>query len=161
MTGLQLFTLVHVLISLVGIVSGFVVVWGLQENRTLCRWTSVFLSTTVMTSVTGFMFPFEGFKPSYVLAVISLIVLAIAIFARYKRKLAGGWRKTYAVLAVVALYLNFFVLIAQSFMKVPFLHSLAPTQSEGPFVAAQAFALLLFTLLAILAALRFKDKPPT
>ena len=149
-------TLVHVAISLVGIASGFVVVWGLLTNRRLDGWTLVFLATTVATSVTGFFFPFEKLLPSHILGIISLMVLAIAIVVRYPRKMHGGWRRTYAVTAVIAFYLNFFVLIVQSFMKIPVLHDAAPTQQEAPFVISQTIALAVFVALAILSVIRFR-----
>ena len=115
--GMTTFTFVHVAISLVGILSGLVVVFGLLATKRLDGWTALFLVTTVLTSVTGFFFPFEGFKPSYVVGAISLVVLALAILARYRRHLAGGWRRTYVISAVIALYLNVFVLVVQLFEK--------------------------------------------
>jgi hypothetical protein len=149
-------TLFHVLLSLVGIGSGLIVVYGLltsQKGRD--GLTSLFLKTTVATSVTGFFFPVHRFLPSHGVGVVSLVVLAIAILARHSFRLAGGWRRTYAVTAVIALYLNVFVLIVQLFQKVPALRALAPTQSEPPFQIAQAIALLFFTVVAIGAAIRF------
>lgn len=153
--GLATLTFVHVVISLVGIVSGFVVAWGLLNSKRLDRWTATFLATTVATSATGFLFPFEKLLPSHVLGLISLVVLVVAIVARYPRQLAGAWRWVYAVSAVFALYLNFFVLIVQSFLKVPALHALAPTQSEAPFAITQLVAFVLFATLAAVAARRF------
>ena len=126
---LSAFTLFHVILSLVGIGSGFVVTYGLLESKRLDRWTAVFLSTTALTSVTGFLFPVRHFMPSHGVGIVSLIVLAIALLARYRYGLAGGWRRTYAITAVIAQYLNFFVLIVQLFLKVPALHALAPTQT--------------------------------
>jgi hypothetical protein len=149
------FTLFHVVISLVGIVSGFVVVYGLLTSKRLDGWTALFLTTTVATSVTGFLFPEHHFLPSHGVGIVSLIVLAFAVLARYRFGLAGGWRRTYAITAVVGLYLNFFVLIAQLFMKVPSLKELAPTQSEPPFQITQLVALLIFTVLAVRAAMKF------
>src|SRR5437773_7408971 len=113
-------TFAHVVISLVGIASGFVVIWGLLTARRLDRWTIVFLASTVATSVTGFIFfPFNGMTPGIVLGMISLAVLVVAIAARYPLRMAGPWRRVYAVTAVIAQYLNFFVLIVQSFQKIP------------------------------------------
>ncbi len=150
-------TFAHVAISLVGIVSGFVVAWGLVTSRRLDGWTALFLTSTVATSVTGFIFfPFHGVTPGIVIGVISLIVLAVAIYARYPQHMAGRWRLVYAVAAVISFYLNFFVLIVQSFMKVPALHDLAPTQSEPPFAIAQVVALLAFAALAVAAAMKFR-----
>jgi len=157
---LSAFTLFHVILSLVGIGSGFVVTYGLLESKRLDRWTAVFLSTTALTSVTGFLFPVRHFMPSHGVGIVSLIVLAFAILARYRYRLAGAWRRTYAVTAVVALYLNVFVLIAQLFMKVPALRALAPTQSEGPFKLSQLAALAIFAALAVRAAMKFHAESP-
>jgi hypothetical protein len=149
------FTLVHVLLSLVGIATGFVVVFGLVSAKRLDRWTAVFLVTTVATSVTGFMFPFHKLLPSHVIGIISLITLAIALVARYIRHLTGAWRWIYAVDVVISLYLNVFVLVAQLFQKIPALKSLAPTQSEPPFLIAQLVVMALFIVLGIFAVKRF------
>jgi len=108
------------------------VVYGLLNGRQLNGWTSTFLWTTVLTSATGFLFPYHGFKPSYVVGVISLVVLAIALFALYRRNLEGGWRNAYVVTAMMALYLNVFVLVVQLFRRVPALKALAPTQTDRP-----------------------------
>jgi hypothetical protein len=151
----------HVAISLVGIASGFVVIWGLLAGKRLDAWTAVFLATTVATSVTGFFLPAEKLLPSHVFGIISLLALAIAIVARYPRRMAGPWRLTYVITAVIAQYLNFFVLIVQSFQKVPVLHDLAPTQSEPPFAIAQLIALVLFVALGVLAAKRFRVESAT
>jgi hypothetical protein len=156
MSVLQVFTIFHVLLSLVGIGSGFVVVFGLLGAKRLPRWTAVFLWTTVLTSVTGYLFPFHHFMPSYVVGFISLVALALAIFALYQRKLEGGWRTVYVIDAVIAQYLNFFVLIVQLFQKVPALKALAPTQTEAPFKLTQLVTLVFFVALAILATRRFR-----
>jgi hypothetical protein len=153
------FTLFHVVLSLVGIGSGFVVAFGLLLGKRLPLWTATFLSTTVLTSVTGFMFPVHHFMPSHGVGIVSLIVLALAIYALYVKRLAGGWRRVYVIDAVIALYLNFFVLIVQLFQKVPALKALAPTQTEAPFKVAQLTALVAFTLLAIFATGRFRNDP--
>jgi hypothetical protein len=155
--GMTVFTLVHVVISLVGILSGFVVVFGLLASKRLDGWIALFLTTTVLTSVTGFLFPIHGFTPGHGVGIISLIVLAVAIYARYQRRLAGGWRRSFVISSVIALYLNVFVLIVQLFRKVPALNAMAPTQSEAPFKIAQLFALALVVVLAILASIRFHD----
>jgi hypothetical protein len=157
--GMTTYTLIHVALSLAGIASGFVVLGGLLAVKRLDGWTAVFLATTAATSVSGFFFPFHGFKPSYVVGALSLIALTVACLARYRRRLAGDWRRTYVVSAVVALYFNVFVLIAQSFMKVPALHALAPTQSEPPFAAAQLVVLAIFVCLGIAAAKKFSGEP--
>ena len=157
---LSAFTFFHVVLSLVGIGAGFVVVYGLLASKRLDGWTSLFVITTVATSVTGFLFPFHGFLPSYGVGIVSLIVLTMAIVARYRFGLAGGWRRTYAITVVVALYLNVFVLIVQLFRKVPALKAIASAQSEPPFQITQLFGLLLFTVLAIGAAIKFRAEPP-
>ena len=158
--SLSTYTLIHVIISLAGIGSGFIVMYGLLNSKRLDGWTAIFLTTTVLTSVTGFFFPFEGLKPSYILAGISLILLAIAIWARYSRRLEGGARRTYIVTAALALYLNCFVGVIQAFAKIPALHALAPTQKEPPFLVAQLVVLALFIWLTILAAKRFHLESP-
>jgi hypothetical protein len=138
--SLSTFTLLHVIISLAGIGSGFIVLLGLLNGKRLDGWTKIFLTTTALTSVTGFLFPFEGFKPSYVVGAISLVVLAIAAWARYGGRLAGASRWIYVVTAAMALYLNCFVAVVQAFLKVPALHALAPTGSEPPFLAPSVWS---------------------
>lgn len=156
---LDIFTLFHVALSLVGIGAGVVVLIGMLKSERRDSWTSVFLITTAATSITGFMFPFHGFKPSYVLGIVSLVVLAIAIPARYRFRLQGAWRKTYVITAMLALYLNVFVLVVQLFRRVPALQSLAPTQTEPPFAIAQLAVLVLFCVFGTLAAIRFRVEP--
>jgi hypothetical protein len=151
--------LIHVAISLIGIVSGFVVVFGLLSAKKLDGWTALFLASTVLTSVTGFLLPAHKILPSHIIGAISLVVLAVALFARYVRHLDGGWRSTYVVTSTVALYFNVFVLIAQSFMKVPALKALAPTQSEPPFAITQGIVLLLFIVLGTAAVKKFRTEP--
>jgi hypothetical protein len=153
---LSTFTLVHVLISLVGIATGFVVLFGLLTAKRFDGWTAVFLTFTVLTSVTGFFFPFHKLLPSHILGVISLVVLAIAIPARYAFHLAGPWRRTYVITAMIAQYLNVFVLVAQAFQKVPALKALAPTQSEPPFLISQVVVMVIFIGLIIAAAIKFR-----
>jgi len=149
------FTFVHVLLSLVGIGSGLVVVSGLLAGKRLAGWTALFLVTTVATSVTGFLFPFHELLPSHKVGILSLIVLAVAILARYAFRLAGTWRLIYVIGTVVALYLNVFVAVFQAFLKIPALKALAPTQKEPPFLAAQLAVLLIFAVLAIFSVKRF------
>ena len=156
--GMTTFTFVHVVISLLGILSGLVVLFGLIAGKRLDGWTSLFLVTTVATSVTGFMFPFHKLLPSHVVGVISLVVLAIAIVARYSRHLAGGWRRTYVISSVIALYLNVFVLIVQLFEKVPALNAMAPTQSEPPFKITQVVVMAIFVVLGIFSAKGFRER---
>jgi hypothetical protein len=153
------YTFLHVLISLIGIGSGLLVMFGFITGKRLDTLTAIFLTTTVLTSVTGFGFPFDHLLPSHILGIISLVVLAIAIPPRYVFHLAGSWRWIYVVGASMALYLNVFVLIAQLFMKVPALKALAPTQSEPPFLVAQLLVFLIFVGLTILAAKRFHLQP--
>jgi hypothetical protein len=149
------FTLVHVVISLIGIFSGFVVVSGLLRSNRSAGWTAVFLVTTILTSVTGFGFPFDHFLPSHWVGVISLVVLAVALLALYAFHLSGPWRWIYVVTAMLALYLNVFVAVVQSFLKVSFLKPLAPTQSEPPFLVAQVVVMVIFIALGVIAAKRF------
>ncbi len=151
-----LFTSFHVLLSLIGIATGFVVVLGMAAGKPLGPSNPVFLVTTAATSITGFLFPFEHLLPSHKVGIISLVVLAVAIFACHVRHLAGGWRRTYALTAVLALYLNVFVLVVQVFLKVPALHALAPKGSEPPFAIVQGIVLLLFVALGVRAAKRFR-----
>jgi hypothetical protein len=153
------FTLVHVVLSLVGIFAGFVVMFGLVVGKKLNGWTLVFLGATVATSVTGFGFPFDHLLPSHKVGILSLLVLSVAIAARYSFHLAGGWRRTYVSTASIALYLNIFVLVVQLFLKVPALKAMAPTQKEPPFVIAQVVVLVLFGVLAVMAARRFRGEP--
>ena len=157
--SLQTYTLIHVLISLVGIGSGFVVMYGLLGGKRFDRWTAVFLTTTVLTSLTGFGFPFDHVTPAIKLGIISLVVLAIAIVARYALHMAGAWRPTYIISASLALYLNVFVLVVQSFERVPALKALAPTQKEPPFAVAQLAVLALFVVLTVLVVKRFRGEP--
>jgi hypothetical protein len=156
---LATYTIVHVIISLVGIFSGFVVLCGLLAGKPLCGWTKLFLVTTVATSVTGFFFPVHHFMPSHAVGIISLVVLAVAIYARYSRHLTGAWREVYVITAMMALYLNVFVAIVQAFLKIPALKAMAPTQTEPPFKLAQLVVLVLFVVLTIVAAIRFRSEP--
>ena len=155
--SIETFTLVHTAISLIGIVSGLVVVYGMLGGKRLDGWTALFLLTTVLTSVTGYLFPFEHLLPSHIVGGISLVVLAVALLARYSFHLAGVWRRTYVLTAVMALYLNVFVLVVQSFLKVPALHALAPAGKEPPFAVAQLIVLAVFIWLAIAAVKRFRQ----
>ena len=156
---LATYTLIHTLISLAGIVSGFVVIFGLLASNRMNAWTAIFLVTTVATSVTGFGFPFHKLLPPHIVGIISLVILAVAIAARYAFHLAGAWRWVYVVTAAIAQYLNCFVLVVQAFQKVPALKALAPTQKEPPFVVAQLAVLLLFVVLTTLATRKFRVMP--
>lgn len=158
-TGVAVFTLFHVALSVAGIIAGLVVVFGLISAKQSKTWTSTFLLTTAATSVTGFLFPFHKFLPSHGVGVASLLVLGMTIPAVYVFHLAGAWRRVYVIGAVSALYLNVFVLIAQFFMKIPALKVLAPTQSEPPFLGTQIVAMLIFIVLGVLATKRFPGEP--
>jgi len=149
--GMTSFTFFHVLVSLVGIVSGFVVLAGFFNANPLPGWTAVFLATTIVTSVTGFGFPFGTLLPSHKLGILSLIVLAAAIYARYGRKLIGGARPLYVIAAVAAQYFNVFVLVVQLFKHVPLLERLAPTQTERPFVVTQLVVGIVFVAAGVRA----------
>jgi hypothetical protein len=149
------FTTLHVIISLIGIATGLIVLWAMLGGRHLGGLTAVFLVSTVLTSVTGFMFPFNQLLPSHSVGFISLAVLAVALFALYGRGLTGAWRSIYVVTTTIALYLNVFVGVVQAFQKFGVLHALAPTQAEAPFVMAQLAVLVLFAVFGYLAVKRY------
>jgi hypothetical protein len=153
--SISTFTTLHVIISLIGIASGFIVLYGLFTGKRLPAWTALFLLTTVLTSVTGFFFPLTSITPALIVGVISLVVLAAAIYALYVGRLASRWRWVYVVTALTALYLNVFVGIVQAFQKLPFLTKLAPTQSELPFLIAQVAVLAIFVLSGIWTVRRY------
>ena len=153
------FTLIHVLISLIGIGSGLVALYGLLNGKLLAGWTPLFLVSTVLTSVTGFLFPVEHLLPSHKVGIISLVVLAVAIAALYPFHLAGKWRAVYVISALMALYLNCFVGVVQSFLKVPALHAMAPNGNEPAFLVAQTVLLLIFIVLGVFATRRFRVVP--
>ena len=156
---LQIYTIVHTLISLVAIFTGVVVVFGMLGGSRLDGWTKWFLITAVATTVTGFFFPFHGFTPAIGLGIISLPFLALTLFARYPKNLSGAWLWIYVIGAVICLYFNLFVAVVQSFEKVPALHALAPTQTEPPFKLTQLIVLVLSILLAMVAVIRFRPEP--
>ena len=153
--SLQTFTFVHVVISLIGIATGIVAVYGLFSGRVLRGWTGTFLTTTVLTDFTGYGFPFDHLMPSHIVGAISLVILAMTLVALYSRHLAGAWSRIYAVGATLGLYLNCFVFVVQSFLKVPALKALAPTQSEPPFAIAQLIVLAIFLSIAVRLGIRF------
>jgi hypothetical protein len=153
--SLSTFTLVHVVISLIGIAAGLVALYGMFGSKKCAGWTAVFLGFTVLTSVTGYFFAFEKVLPSHIVGAISLVLLAVALYALYARRLAGSWRWIYVATAVAALYLNVFVGVVQSFLKIKPLAAIAPTQQDPPFIIAQGLVLVLFIVLGILAAKRF------
>jgi hypothetical protein len=149
------FTLFHVVLSLIGIVSGLVVVFGMWGAKRLDGWTALFLATTVATSVSGFLFHSAKFGPPHVIGLLSLLLLVLAILARYSYQLAGSWRWIYVLTAMLSLYFNVFVGVVQAFQKLPLLQPLAPTGSEPPFVIAQALVLIVFGVFTVLALKRF------
>lgn len=151
----HLFLEIHVALSLIGIVSGLIVLYGLLKGIAFHGWTAAFLATTILTSITGFPIPPFGFDPPRAVGTLSLVLLAIAVCAFYAFHRAGTWRWVYVVTATAALYLNCFVAVVQAFEKVPFLESLAPTQTEPPFVIAQVILLVLFIWLGIAALRKF------
>jgi hypothetical protein len=157
---LHIYTIIHTLISLVAIFTGIVVVFEMIADKRLDSWTKWFLTTAVLTTVTGFFFPFHGFTPAVGLGIISVPFLAITIFARYSKHLAGAWRWIYVIGAVICLYFNLFVAVVQAFEKIPALHAMAPTQTESPFKLTQVCVLVVSAVLAIIAVIRFHPKPP-
>jgi hypothetical protein len=160
MLGLSLhaFTILHVVISLIGIVSGLLVLFGLFTSQSMPGMTAIFLITTILTNATGFMFPFEKLLPSHIVAIISLVLLAVACVALYGMKLSGTWRPIYLITAIASLYLNVFVLVIQSFLKIGPLHELAPSvpPSEPPFAIVQGLVLVFFVIAIIGAVRRFR-----
>ena len=150
------FTLLHVIITLIAIGGGLIVVGGMFASHKLPGTTALFLFTTALASLTGFLFPIKGFTPALGVGIVACVILAVALFALYKERLAGQWRWIYVITAIVSLYLNVFVLIAQSFMKVPALKALAPTGSEPPFAIAQGATLATFIVIAIIAVANFR-----
>jgi hypothetical protein len=154
--SLGAFTLLHVVITLVAIGSGLIVVGGMFASHKLPGTTAIFLFTTALTSLTGFLFPIHGFTPALGVGIVACVILAFALFALYKERLVGAWRPIYVITAIVSLYLNIFVLIAQSFMKVSGLKELAPTQSEPPFAITQGVVLVIFIIITLIAVVRFR-----
>jgi hypothetical protein len=152
------FTILHVVITLVAIGSGLIVVGGMFASHRLPVTTALFLFTTALTSLTGFLFPIHGFTPALGVGIVASAVLVIALFALYKEHLLGAWRGIYVIAAVVSLYLNVFVLVVQSFVKVAALNALAPTQTEPPFAITQATVLAIFILITLIAIVKFR--PP-
>lgn len=151
------FTLLHVIITLIAIGSGLIVVGGMFASHRLPGTTGLFLFTTALTSVTGFLFPIHGFTPALGVGILACVILAVALFALYKEHLVGAWRWVYVITAVVSLYFNVFVLVAQSFTKVSALNALAPTQSEPPFAITQAVVLVIFILIGLIAVVKFRS----
>jgi hypothetical protein len=164
--SVQNFTILHVVITLIAIVSGFIVMFGMFGSKRLSVWTAIFWLTTILTSVTGFMFPYHGFTPAIGTGIVAMIVLAIGLLAIYVKHFAGAWRWIYAVAAVISLYLNVFVLITQSFLKLTFLNPAAPqlapnfaAPTSTYFAVAQGGTLLFFIAMGIAAAIKFRPIP--
>lgn len=155
------FTTLHVIISLIGIVTGIVALLGMLAGKNLRVWTVLFLASTVLTSATGFLFPFNKLLPSHVFGIVSLVVLAAALLALYVFRLDGPWRWIYVAGATLALYLNVFVAVVQAFQKLAFLQPLAPTQAEAPFIVAQVAVLAIFAALGFLAVKQFHPLMPS
>jgi len=156
--SLSTFVTVHVIISLIGIVAGIIVMFGMLGSNRMPGLTAIFLLFTILTSATGFLFPFEKLLPSHVISILSLVLLVIACFALYVMKLSGAWRWIYAVTALLSLYFNVFVLVIQSFLKVPALAAVAPgNPPSGPvFGVVQGIVLVFFILMIIGAIRRFR-----
>src|SRR5476649_2252820 len=160
------FTILHVIITLIAIATGFIVMFGMVCSKKMSGWSAIFWLTTLLTSVTGFMFPIHGFTPALGVGGFAMVVPAIGLLARYVKRYAGSWRWIYVVTAVISLYLNVFVLITQSFQKLTFLNPLAP--QVGPpfagatntqFAIAQGVTLLFFVVMGIAAAIKFRPGP--
>jgi hypothetical protein len=156
---LHIYTIIHTLISLIAIFTGLIVVFGMIGGKRLDGWTKWFVITAVLTTATGFFFPFHGVTPAIILGIISIPFLALTIFARCSKQLAGAWRWIYVIGAVICLYFNLFVLVVQAFLKIPALHAMAPTQSEPPFKLTQLIVLAVSVVLAIIAVVRFHPEP--
>lgn len=154
--SLATFTVFHLILSVIGIAIGFVVAGGLLASNKLPSWTALFLAMTILTSATGFLFPFTKLLPSHMVGIISLVLLAIALYALYGKGLFGIWRPVYIVTAMLALWFNVFVLIVQSFQKVALLNALAPAGSEPPFAITQGVVLIFFIFMIVLGIRRFR-----
>ena len=154
--SVEAFTVLHVVITLVAIGSGLIVIGGMFASHKLPGTTALFLLTTALTSLTGFLFPITSFTPALGVGILACVILAIALLALYKEHLLGAWRPIYVITAIASLYLNVFVLVAQTFAKVSDLNALAPTQSESPFAVTQAVVLAVFILMAVVAVVKFR-----
>ena len=154
--SLAAFTTLHTIISLIGIASGVIAVAGMLKSRRLNGWTTLFLVTTALTTITGFLFPFTEILPSHIVGAVSLVALCVVFVALYVKHMEGAWRLIYVAGAVFVLYLNTFVGVVQSFQKLAFLKPLAPTQAAAPFVIAQAVVLFVFIVVGIAVARKFR-----
>jgi hypothetical protein len=161
---LSTFVTAHVIISLIGIVAGIIVMFGLLGSNRMPGLTAIFLLFTILTSATGFLIPplvSDKLLPSHIIGALSLVLLAVACFALYGQKLSGRWRLIYVLTALISLYLNVFVLVIQSFLKIPALHALAPSvpPSEPPFAIVQGIVLVFFVIVIIGAIRRYRPMP--
>lgn len=159
MIGIQALLQFHVGISFVGIFTGLIVIYGMIRNECMRGWTAIFLATTLLTTLTGFLFPITVFTPALGVGIVSTVVLAVCLAAIYGFRLTGRWRAIYVVTAIVAQWLNCFVLVVQAFLKVDALNVLAPNGNEPPFLIAQAVMLALFVVAGFLALRRFHPLP--
>lgn len=150
---------IHVVLSFIGLFSGLVVMLGMLSGRHSPVWTLLFLLSTVLTSLTGFILPAEKLLPSHIVGLLSLLALGFAVHAYYIEKLQRRWRVIYVTTATIALYFNVFVAVVQAFLKIPVLNALAPSQSELPFIAAQTLVLLLFIVVGFIASKRLPVLP--
>ncbi|WGD53119.1 hypothetical protein QA641_04050 [Bradyrhizobium sp. CB1650] len=162
--SLAMFTMVHVIMSLIAILAGLAVMFGMLGSKRMPGLTALFLGFTILTNASGFLIPpllFEKLLPSQMIGILSLVLLATACFALYYMKLAGAWRWIYALTALISLYLNVFVLVIQSFLKVPALHALAPSvpPTEPPFATVQGIVLVFFVVLIIGVIRRYRPMP--
>lgn len=153
--SIQAFTQFHVIVSLVGIIAGLAVLYGWLHSTPMTRMTAIFLAATAVTVVTGFMFPITAFTPALGVGILTTVLLLVALYALYVRHLSGRWRMTYLITAISSLYFNCFVVVAQSFLKVPSLHALAPNGSEPPFAISQAILLVAFVVAGYFAVHRY------
>lgn len=158
--GTDPLTLIHTAISIIGILAGIVVLRGLLSSERLNGWTAAFLFFTAATSITGFLFPFNGFTPAIGVGIIATLIMIVTLVARYAFDMRGPWRPAYVIGAVVSQYLNVFVLVVQLFLKVPALHALAPNGNEPPFAIAQGLVLLLHVGIGFVALRRFRPGLP-
>src|SRR3954454_987402 len=162
--SLSTFVLVHTIISIVAIVAGFIVMFGMLKSTRPGGLTALFLLLTILTSATGFLIAplvTDKLLPSHIIGALSLVLLAIACLALYGQKLSGSWRWVFVVTALLAQYLNVFVLVIQSFLKIPPLHALAPgvPPSEPPFAIVQGVVLVCFVICIVGAIRRFRPAP--
>jgi len=160
MSAVLALTLFHTLLSLIAIATGIRVVYGFLNNQTYPGWTTTYIVTTTLTLITSFLFPFHGFTPAIGVGILCILILIPTLYAKYRTSLTGIWRVVYVAGSAVLFYFNCFVLIAQSFQKISFLHALAPTGSEPPFAISQAVLLIGAIILGVMAVRRFRVPGP-